>query len=53
LAFIERGRGEGAGRRRNGWSASTPLMAFMEVLNGGREKRKYGGRRDVGGLVPG
>jgi hypothetical protein len=41
LAFIVReGRGENAGGRRNGRTASTPLMAFMEVLNGGREKGK-------------
>jgi hypothetical protein len=36
-------RGKGRGRRGGEETADiTPLMAFMEVLNGGREKGKWG-----------
>jgi hypothetical protein len=60
VQFIEEERAPGGGEET---TDITPLMAFMEVLNGGREKGKWGeeekcrwsgsgvtDRRGVGGL---
>jgi hypothetical protein len=54
VQFIEKGwEMERALGREKKWSSSTPLMAFMEVLNGRREKRKQGKRKGVVGSALG